>query len=79
MEIAADLFVLILQLLGFGCELSIYIYMLRLIREIAHFLNWPNFCPLNELASTLAHFTNWAILCSFSAHFMNWADLYVAF
>jgi hypothetical protein len=52
---------------------------LNTILEIAHFMNWPNLCPLHELASTLAHFTNWAILCSFSAHFMNWADLYVAF
>jgi hypothetical protein len=34
--------------------------MLHPIREIAHFMNWPNFCPLHELASTLAHFTNWA-------------------
>jgi hypothetical protein len=45
----------------------------------ANFMNWPNLCPLHELASTLAHFTNRAILFSFSAHFMNWADLYVAF
>jgi hypothetical protein len=53
--------------------------MLHPIRETAHFMNWPDFCPLHELASTLAHFTNWAILCSFSAHFMNWTGFYVAF
>jgi hypothetical protein len=53
--------------------------MLHPIHKFAHFMNWPNFCPLHEMASTLAHFTNWAILCSFFAHFMNWADLYVAF
>jgi hypothetical protein len=58
---------------------SFFVYMLHPIREIAHFITSPNFCPLHELASTLAHFTNWAILSSFSAHFMNWADLYVAF
>jgi hypothetical protein len=53
--------------------------MLYPIRDIAHFINWPNFCPLHELAFTLAHFTNWTILCSFYAHFMNWADMYVEF
>jgi hypothetical protein len=39
------------------------VYMLNPIREIAHFMNWVNFCPLHELASNLAHFTNGAILC----------------
>jgi hypothetical protein len=53
--------------------------MLHPIREIARFMNWPNFCPLHELTSTVVNVTNWAILCLFSAHFMNWADLYVAF
>jgi hypothetical protein len=63
----------------FSCTILSVVYILHPIREIVHFMNWPNFCPLHELASTLAYFTKWVILCSFYSHFMNWADLYVAF
>jgi hypothetical protein len=37
-------------------EMCFVVDMLHPIREIAHFMNWPNFCPLHELASTLAYF-----------------------
>jgi hypothetical protein len=47
-------------LLSSRCFTFDLMYMLHPIREIAHFMNWPNFCPLHEPGRYVAHFMNWA-------------------